>query len=175
MTDQIYEIMKYRLPLILLFYLIASNVSSQNITNSDIAKQVDEQLWQPFSESYAQGDFETFNSLHTENVKRIGSRGILVGEAYRASNERAFRRENRMPKTIEFVFEHRIYSSEIGYEIGYYKMSFPENPERDPYYARFTVLLEKVDGIWKIAQDWDTDSINGQKVSAQDYEKLEAN
>ena len=38
-------------------------------------------------------------------------------------------------------------------------------------YGRFHCVIKKIDGVWKIAQDWDDDEINGRKVSAEDWAK----
>ncbi len=142
--------------------------------DATIASQVDEQIWEPFKQSYASGDYETFNSLHTDEVMRISPRGIRIGEEYRESNERSFQKPNRTPRTIDFRFEHRIYAGTMGYEVGYYKM-VTKKPGQDPehHYARFSVVLHKVDGTWKIAQDWDIDTINGVDVTEDDFNRLD--
>ncbi|GAB5398441.1 MAG: hypothetical protein Aureis2KO_00260 [Aureisphaera sp.] len=143
----------------------------QNITNPDLAKEVDEQIWQPFKNSYSNGDAVTFNSIHTDDVMRITPRGIQKGQDYKDSNTQWLSKADRKSRTIDFVFEHRIYSEETGYEIGYYKIVYNGDEEK-AHYARFTVLLRKENGQWRIAQDWDTNNINGHKVTAEDFNRL---
>ncbi len=145
---------------------------AQHVTDFNIATEVDEQIWEPFKQSYLEGNAEVFNGIHTDDVLRITGRGIKQGQEYKDENIKWLSNPSRVPRAIDFVFEHRIYGGDYGYEIGYYKISDPANPEKPGYHARFTVLLRKVDGIWKIAQDWDTNDINGHRVNAEDFEKL---
>ncbi len=154
-----------------LLLLLPSLLFGQNITNEELANEVDRQIWEPFKESYKNGDAVTFNSIHTDDVLRISKRGIRKGDAYKASNTKWLSNPDREPRTIDFVFEHRIYSDDTAYEIGYYKVA-PVREEGDIHYARFTVLLRKEDGKWRIAQDWDTNEINGKKVTAEDFNRL---
>ena len=138
-----------------------------------IASEVDKQIWEPFKTSYAEGDAETFNGLHTDDVCRISTSGIKTGDVYRQANIKYFSRPDRDPRTIDFSFEHRIYTGDQGYEIGYYKIRHTPPGEEPGYsYARFHVALRKVNGVWKIAQDWDTDEINGVEVTADDFNRL---
>ena len=159
-----------KLPFILLW--IVFPFFAQNITNPDLAHEVDQQVWEPFKASYANGDAITFNNLHTEGILRISKNGIQKGEEYKASNTKWFSKSNRRPRTIDFVFEHRIYSKNTAYEIGYYKIVYNGEEEKASY-ARFTVLLKKQNGKWRIAQDWDTHEINGREVTAEDFNKLQ--
>jgi len=38
-------------------------------------------------------------------------------------------------------------------------------------YGQFHMVLEQENGAWKIAQDWDTTTINGNTILASDFEK----
>ncbi|NND64219.1 MAG: nuclear transport factor 2 family protein [Flavobacteriaceae bacterium] len=164
-----------KISIISILFFSLQIVVSQNITNAEIASEVDKQIWEPFKTSYIEGDASTFNSLHTEDIIRITKRGIKKGQIYKDENTQWLTQPNRQKRSIDFVFEHRIYSEDTGYEVGYYKIATPGSPDLGAHYARFTVLLRKVDGVWKIAQDWDTDKINGQRVTSKDFDKLLSN
>lgn len=157
----------------LLFFVSIFVFSQDDSSVKNESLLVDEQIWTPFKESYASGNAEVFNNLHTDDVKRITTSGIQIGEAYKESNTKWLSNPNRRARSIDFRFEHRIYTGNNGYEVGYYRIAYPMKDGETGYtYARFSVLLRKVEGVWKIAQDWDTNSINGVPVTADDFDRL---
>ncbi len=157
----------------LLFLFITSSVFAQK----DIEKEVNETLWKTFVESWKANDHKVFNSIHTDDVLRVNAWEIKVGEEYKKSNTANMQKGSggTAERNIQFWFEHRVYSGNMGYEVGYYKISVKvPNQEEQNYYARFHVVLRKESGQWKIAQDWDTNDINGHKVSEADWAKGKA-
>lgn len=149
-------------------------MANLGLAQKAIEKEVNETLWKPFVESWSAFDAEKFNGLHTDDVLRANSNGLTLGKAYKKRMVQSFagsiaRKDKRM---IHFWFESRVYSGNTGYEVGYYKIvnSRPEEDER-AYYARFHVVLKKENRQWKIAQDWDTGSINGVPIDKEDWEK----
>lgn len=139
-----------------------------------IEKEVNETLWKPFVESWSSFDAKVFNSLHTDDVLRASGSGLTRGKLYKERTAQSFARslERKDQRMIHFWFEQRVYSEDTGYEVGYYKIvaSRPGQEERT-YYARFHVVLRKENGRWRIAQDWDTGSVNGNAVDQEDWEK----
>ncbi len=157
-----------------LFITTFGNIFSQKATNHEIANQIDEQVWIPFTESYSTRDAIRFNSLHTDDVLRITKNGILKGDEYKNRNLRWLSKSNQPRRTINFRFEHRIHSENIAYAVGYYKVvNDGPNGEDDMSCGRFNVVLKKMDGIWELAQDWDTDVVNGVDVTLGNFERLE--
>ena len=60
----------------------------------------------------------------------------------------------------------------MGYEVGYYRVIYEEpGKETRMSHAQFHVVLRKENGVWKIAQDWDTGVINGVQLTAEDFAK----
>ena len=135
-----------------------------------IVDEIAQQVWTAFKDSYGIKDAARFNAIHTDDVLRITARGILVGQAYRDQNIRSFARKDSPKRVIDFRFERRIHESNMAYEIGYYQISYDNDEEH--YYGRFSVLLKKENGQWRIAQDWDTNDINGHKVGKADWDRL---
>ncbi len=137
-----------------------------------IEKEVNEQLWKPFKKSLEQRDAKTYNDLHTDDVLRVNKWGIRIGKAFKDRNTASYAKKDDRKRTIDFWLEHRIYSGDTGYEVGYYriKTTYPDGKVRESY-ARFHIVLKKVNGSWKIAQDWDTGEINGRKITADDFAK----
>ena len=153
--------------------LMPSNVISQDSKADSVSNVIDIQIWQPFMESYYENDGEKFMNLHTNDVLRINRWGIKNGPEYRTQILEIYAKEGRPNTSIEFRFEERTYTEDLGYEVGYYKVYLKENgADQNANYGRFHVVLKKMNGDWKIAQDWDTDTINGMKITAEDFDKL---
>ncbi|MFN7115217.1 MAG: YybH family protein [Saprospiraceae bacterium] len=139
--------------------------------NAAIQKEIDEQVWLPFIKTFKAFDSEGFNALHTPDVLRGGPWGIQVGEAYRQSNI-ANNEQNKAAgakRSIAFRFEHRVAQGDVAYEVGYYKVSGENDGKTWTGYGRFDVVLRKINGVWKIAQDWDVDSLNGRRFTEADF------
>lgn len=148
-----------------------------NAQDYSIQKTIDEQVWLPFIKTYSAFDGEGFNALHTKNVLRAGPWGILQGEEYHTANLKNSSQAKAAgeQRSIAFRFEHRVAKADVAYEVGYYKVISTRNGEKRIFYGRFDVVLRKVDGSWKIAQDWDVDDINGEKLTEADFLGKEAN
>ncbi|MDX1940661.1 MAG: nuclear transport factor 2 family protein [Saprospiraceae bacterium] len=136
-----------------------------------IQKTIDEQVWLPFIKTFNAFDGEGFNALHTKDVLRGGPWGIQTGEEYWKNNLESNKKgkESGGKKSIAFRFEHRVARDSIAYEVGYYKVKYTHDGEERTGYGRFDVVLRKVNGVWKIAQDWDVDNINGKKFTEEDF------
>ncbi len=160
----------------LLFLAIAGYATGQS-ADSTVLKELDAQIWYPFIKYYSNLDAENFNKLHTADVLRGGPRGISLGEAYFKSNLENSERSKKagIQRSIAFRFEHRVTSGTIAYEVGYYRVVLTADGTEYVYFGRFDVVSKKVDGVWKIAQDWDVDNINGKKLEEADFLGNESN
>ena len=122
-------------------------------------------------------DAEKFNSVHTDDVIRATPWGLRIGVEYKNRNRENMAKDKAqgVKRTIALWFEHRVTSDNLSYEVGYYKVRH-QKPGEDPkeFYGRFHCVIKKIKGVWKIAQDWDDDEINGHKVSAEDWKKGKA-
>jgi len=160
---------------VLLFILLQSAglaFSQSNVNNEAIERKVNEQVWKPFKEAFDSRNWKKFNNLHTDDVLRVSKWGIKLGSEYKESVVRSYSKKDAPKRTIDFRLEQRIYSINIGYEVGYYRIKYDlANDETKVSYAQFHVLLKKKNGKWKIAQDWDSDQINGASVTADDFAK----
>jgi uncharacterized protein (TIGR02246 family) len=161
---------KVSLIIVLVLYSVVG--FTQQNTKYDFSKQIDEQLWKSFVEAYSSRNTKRYLALHTDDVVRITKGGIRKGKEFRESIRESFAKKNQPKRTIEFKHEHRIHEQEIAYEIGYFKITYFQNEKEETYFGRFSVLLKKENGRWKIAQDWDVNQINGEPITEKDYEKL---
>lgn len=155
----------------ILLILLSGMLPAQNDTTIQAA--INQQVWKPFMQAFKNQDFELFNSIHTDDVLRITPWGIKEGEEYKASTKANYEKGKAagQERTIAFWFEHRQAKQNVAYEVGYYKITAITPEGEQNYYARFHVVLRKEADRWKIAQDWDTNKINGVDVTAEDFEK----
>jgi len=156
-----------------LAFLFLSSTSSLLFAQTDSVQQViNQQIWQVFQESYQAYDYQKFNAIHSDQMTRITSKEIRSAEVYKQKNKDWFVRAKKegYQQSIEFRFEKRIATGDRAYETGYYKID-AQKPDgtTSTHFARFHVALQKEAGIWKIVEDWDSDDINGKKVSAEDF------
>ena len=125
--------------ILLILLLITTDLilfSQENSSNEEIEKTVDEQIWKPFKKAWEERDWKLFNNLHTPDVLRITKWGVRAGEEYRSTIRQAFQKEDARKRTIDFWMEHRIYSENVGYEVGYYRAVYEEpGKERHMTYA----------------------------------------
>ena len=163
--------MKKTLTYLLLFLIIAPTFSQQKSTY-DFSKEIDQQLWKEFIKSYNARDAKKYNDLHTDDIVRITKNGIRQGKVFKEGITKSYGRKDQPKREIEFRFEHRIHTENIAYEVGYFKVIYFKKKGKETHYGRFSVILKKVKGKWKIAQDWDIDQINGVPITAEDYNKL---
>ncbi len=167
--------MKHMTLLVLIQLIIGGAFCQNKLDNKAIEAKINEQVWKPFMQAFKNRNAEKFNSLHTDDVLRISSRGIRSGPEYKQSVVKSYARPNAPKTTIEFSFEHRIYAEKTGYEVGYYHITYTRVKDgvesEESHYAQFHVRLRKEDGVWRIAQDWDTNNISGRPITAEDFAK----
>lgn len=158
-----------------LFILLSSSYSAQSETqNTETSDEVNRTLWRSFKLAYDSKDAKAFNALHTDDVMRVSPWGIKIGDEYKKSNESAFSMSPERQQSIDFAMEHRIYDDKVGYEVGFYRIVYTIDDEVvHTSYARFHVRLRKENNQWKIAQDWDIDHINGEKITVLDFKKAD--
>ena len=161
--------------LFLLFLLIFSTtvIDAQHRTDPAVSAEIDEQVWKPFRTAYNSYDAEVYNNLHTNDVLRVTSWGIKLGEVYKKSIIERYGRPDNPKREIDFRFQHRIHEGDVGYEVGLYKVVTQKSDGTERVsVGRFHVVLKKINGTWKIAQDWDESTINGVAITVTDFDRL---
>ncbi|WP_420317797.1 YybH family protein [Ekhidna sp.] len=137
---------------------------SLTVFSQNIQSEIDEQVWIPFTKAWESNDGEAYNAIHSDDVWRINPGRLLIGDEYKNRN---LEKMHGLPKNqiIEFTFETRTVNGENAYEVGYYRIT--RNQDGQQFVGRFHVALRKIDGQWKITQDWDTGEINGVKITPE--------
>ncbi len=128
-----------------------------------VTEEIDSQVWKPFTQTWKDMNADKHAELYTQDIIRIAEsmKKIKQGEKYLSGLKRMM---NMMEKKgvsseIHFKFSSRIQSGNLAWDSGIYQsiMSHPERGEKTQY-AKFNVLLEQIDGIWKIKMDNDRPS-----------------
>ncbi|MEL6919343.1 MAG: hypothetical protein AAFO99_16655, partial [Bacteroidota bacterium] len=73
--------------------------------------------------------------------------------------------------SLNFWFDSRHTNVHTSYEVGFYKIVFLTKGEENVVYGQFHIVLKKINGKWKITQDWDTTTINGKTITEADFVK----
>lgn len=151
------------LPLILLSSLVFSQ--------TNIQKEINEQVWKPFISTFSNNDQKGFAAVHSKDIIRVlQDDGKIWGHTqYFPADKQDNGAQQR--RDIELRFIQRIAENEKAFEIGYYKttMYAPDGSPRS-FYGKFHVVLRKEAGIWKILVDADT----SKDVKKEDFEKGKA-
>ncbi|NNE76450.1 MAG: nuclear transport factor 2 family protein [Pricia sp.] len=164
--------MKLRL-LVPFLLVITSFAFAQEIESTkEIEKTVNANMWKPFKAALESRDWKTYTNLHTDDILRVNKWGIRRGLDYKNHIKQSYQKEDSNTRTFDLWLESRSYLENIGYEVGYYRM-ITKSPDGKIHksYGRFHVVLKKVNGEWKIAQDWDTEDINGVPITSKDFKK----
>ncbi|MAP53872.1 nuclear transport factor 2 family protein [Altibacter sp.] len=160
-----------RFTMCLLCSLLVSILTAQK-TETDAAESIIAQVWQPFKTAYEARDSETFKALHTEDMLRITDEHLLTGAEYKASIDRWQPLPDGSSMTIDLALESSNVTGTNAYQVGYYRVLFSEKgKEPEAYYGQFHVVLKQENGVWKIAQDFDTGTVNGVAVDAVFFDK----
>ena len=132
----------------------------------NIQQEIDKQVWVAFTKAWETKDGEAYNAIHSDDVWRINPGRLLVGDEYKSSNAERMQGQSKS-SIIEFSFETRTANGDNAYEVGYYRITSNEGDTPQYFVGRFHVALRKIDGSWKITQDWDTPEINGEKITPE--------
>lgn len=154
------------------FMLFIGSLTPVSGQSESATLDIDRQIWEPFKESYRNYDYQVFNALHSDNITRINSKKIMLGEEYKKKNTDWFIKAKKegYQQSIEFRFDKRVVTGSRAFETGYYKIEVTKPDGKElTYFARFHVSMQQENGQWKITQDWDSGELNGQKVGAIDF------
>ena len=136
-----------------------------NAQEASLQKEIDNQVWKPFIQSFNNMDTKGFMLLHSKDLIRVGEDdAYIVGyeQYYRdnaESNEKRrkdLEKNNDYKRTIALRFIRRIAKEGKAMDIGYYKVSTITAGKISAHYGKFQVLLRKELGVWKILMDADT-------------------
>lgn len=126
-------------------------------TPQEIITAINEQVWIPFCESFAQNDADSFLALHTADAVRVTAlpKDVKIGDAFREETSTQMQqfKSAGMSFTLTLRFTLRANSGDAAFETGAYR--FESKTGGQVGYGKFQALLRRIDGRWKVALDSD--------------------
>jgi ketosteroid isomerase-like protein len=130
--------------------------------DTDLLRQLNDDVWHPFRLAYAKLDAAAFLDLHAPKLIRASSQAKQVfGFAdYSDQIEKWFADlgDRGSSVTISFRFVERIAMNDLASERGIFQIvsKRPDGDERT-FYGRFHTYARRTDGRWRLCVDYDTD------------------
>ena len=165
-----------------LFCCVLFLLSNLAIADTAVQAEIDRSVWTPFHAAFEQRDGQELNAIYAESVLRVTPDGIDTQGQFKTFNLTRFDANIAKGEQIalDFWFDSRRTNSTTSYDVGFYRIRInpPKNstseqgaPETKPvtFYGQFHIVVKKIQGRWKIVQDWDTDTIGGRSITAEDF------
>lgn len=149
-----------------------SLLNAQTSTQA-IQTEIDQTVWKPFQQAFQTLDGVALNATYADQVLRVTPSGIDTKNSFKKSNLERFAQNKaaRESITLDFWFDSRRTQNDISYEVGFYRIGFTDKNGKTAYsYGQFHIVLQKINGQWKITQDWDTATMKGKPITATDFE-----
>lgn len=136
-------------------------------------KEINDQVWKPFTQAIMSQDVEKFLSVHSKDLVRAERNGkrVLTYDQYKTGMEKNWplwketNKKDNVQYTFELRFLERISNETQAYEVGYFKNLTIKAGEKRESYGQFHVALRKENGVWKILVDSDSD--NGKTITEE--------
>ena len=135
-----------------------------------LQKEIDETVWRPYKAAFEKRDGAALNALYGDGVIRVTPAGI--------DTQDDFKLNNISPKTtdltvkLDFWLESRHTNETTSYEVGMFRIArYADDQLAEYHYGQFHIVMRKIDGEWKITQDWDTPVVLGHTLTAEDFEQ----
>jgi hypothetical protein len=126
------------------------------VTDVTLLGELNKDVWEPFRSAYRSYDTEGYLGLHTQSLIRVGGlRKEVLTYAQVATQTGPWFLDARNRGTalaIDFRFVERLAAGGLASERGVYRIQAGD----DVFYGRFHTFCRQVDGVWKIAVDYDT-------------------
>jgi ketosteroid isomerase-like protein len=151
--------------------------------DTDLLRQLNEDIWHPFRLAYSRLDAAAFLGLHAPELVRAGgpAKQVLGFADYSDQIEKWFGElaDRGSSVTISFRFVERIASNDLASERGIFRIgSKRADGDERTFYGRFHTYAHRTDGRWRICVDYDTDersaTLEEEFLSAVDVDDVEA-
>ncbi len=163
-----------RKTLFVFILVLGTQLSAQTV--ADFQSEIDETVWKPFQKAFEALDSEALNATYAEEVLRVTPQGIDTQNEFKAANTKRFEQNKTdgISISLDFWFDSRHTNGAASYEVGFYRIGFTGKDGKTNYsYGQFHIVIKKLNGKWQITQDWDTTTINGKPIAAEDFAKKE--
>lgn len=155
--------------IILLLLLLSSLVGF----GQQSTKEINEQVWKPFTQAIMTQDVEKFISVHSKDLVRAERDGkrVLTYDQYKTRMDQSWpkwkesNKKDNVQYTFELRFLERISNDTQAFEVGYFKNETIKAGEKRLSFGQFHVALRKENGAWRILVD--SDSNNGKTITEE--------
>ena len=144
------------------------------VDSTALHEEIDRTVWRVFQNAFESMDGEALNSVYADEVLRVTPDGIDTQSQFKQSNKTRFAANiaNGDRITLDFWLDSRQTNLTTSYDVGFYRMGITaQSGTTDYFYGQFHIVLNKINGRWKIVQDWDTASIGGRPITATDFDR----
>lgn len=141
-------------------------------TEENTQREIDRTLWQPFQCAFESMDGKALNKLYGKRVVRVTPNGIDTKNVFKSFNETRFDagKARGDQVSLDFWLDSRATNQDASYEVGFFRLGSTDRAgATEYYYGQFHILLRKQRGRWNIVQDWDTNTIAGRAIGAEDF------
>lgn len=150
----------------------AAQMPAPKPANPETLKAIDQEVWLPFIQAYAEGKADDYIALHSKNLVRpIGdAKRIDPYDRWAANTRGMFKSfaDRGTKAAIDFRFLERFANDDTASERGIFEFSVTNaKGETQKFYGKFHVILRKEDGKWKILMDYD--SSEGRTINAESF------
>ena len=157
--------------LFFLFLFVSITLKSQ--TNSDYLKEINRNIWLPFIEAYGTLNVEKYKSLQSEDFIRAEGEGKTL-PSYKEYFDNVgvwfadVKKEGRKME-IAFRFTERFANGKTASERGIYELKTFDAAGKEVWkgYGNFHVFMKKLNGVWKIVVDYDSNE--NKTINEQSY------
>jgi len=147
----------------MLFFALPVFFAFQQVVaqQDSLIKEINEQVWKPFIQSFNAGDDEAFKAVHSKDIIRVirDDKDIYGYDRYFQKTPDSVKKKwGDWKKNIELRFVQRIAGNDKAFEEGYYKTTSTnrQTGEVRKGIGKFHVLMRRENGVWKILMDADT-------------------
>lgn len=145
-----------------IFIFLTLFAFQESVAQQDaLIKEINEQVWKPFIQSFNAGDDEMFKAVHSKDVIRVNRDGKEIygyDRYFQKIPDSVKAKWSDWKKNIELRFIQRIAGNDKAFEEGYYKSTSTNQKtgEVRKGIGKFHVVMRKEKGVWKILVDADT-------------------
>lgn len=152
---------------LILLFIISTSAFAQNAQ-----KEINDQVWKPFTKSFGEGNTDVFMGVHSKDLVRSAreSQEILTWDQYKKQTAEGNQRRKGDKTKMDLVlrFTERINNNNQAIDVGIYRTSWTlADGKTGVDYGRFHVVLRKENGTWKILVD--TDSNEGGTIGEAQF------
>jgi ketosteroid isomerase-like protein len=145
---------------IFLFFLFSTLSNAQ--TTTKYLEEINRDIWLPFIEAYSTFNSAKYKSLQTEDFIRVAAnnKNLPTPKDYFDGVEEWFGDMKKQGRklTIAFRFTERIANDKVASERGVFELKAVDTSGKELWkdYGKFHVFMRKLNGVWKIVVDYDS-------------------